>query len=252
MVSAYAIEFNITRHCNNSCAHCNHGSPVAPVYFMNPETLRRDLAAIEPFIRVGVLSLQGGEPLLHKGIERMLEILDQSKIGKPTILTNGLLLDRVPISFWETMGRLGANLWISQYANLPQRNLDLASAKAKEHNFPIRICPWGHFTRIFAPQPNPDATYARCTWRRCLTIHEGWFYVCPQSAFFPGQFMGLDEHTDGLKLEGLTEKQFADFLARTTAPVTCSICIGATGEIVPWHQTFGEVEWKTEAAVPQT
>jgi hypothetical protein len=115
---------------------------------------------------------------------------------------------------------------------------------------------WGFFVRpqtinTFKPLflKNDGRTYYGCPWNRCLTIHEGFFYLCPLTAFFPKQFMGLPEHIDGIAIDGMTDERLKAAIDRREPLETCKICAGARGADIPWHQNKTKSEWLTEAGM---
>ena len=68
------------------------------------------------------------------------------------------------------------------------------------------------------------STYFGCPWNRCTTIHEGYFYLCPLSTFWPEQFMRRSEKwkdisptVDGLAIEGMTDERLQAFLNRQSS-----------------------------------
>jgi MoaA/NifB/PqqE/SkfB family radical SAM enzyme len=78
------------RRCNLSCSYCNeyddHSPPVA-----TPEVLRRidRLAALG----TGIITISGGEPLLHPGLDAIIIAIRRSG-AIATVITNGYLLSR--------------------------------------------------------------------------------------------------------------------------------------------------------------
>lgn len=242
-----AIEINITRHCNNRCAGCNHASPFVVPYYMSPEVLRRDLALLKPLLHVGPLMLQGGEPLLHPDIIALLQIIADAEVSQYCgVLTNGRLLPRMPEVFWQTLGDRHMQLRISVYPNLPADVVPLAQEKARYYGFSLQPTAIPTFNPIF--RLNDGSSYGHCPWKRCLTVHEGYFYLCPLSAFFPSQFMRLPVTTDGIPLEGLSEPVLREFLNRLEPLESCHICTGTSApEVIPWHQANTREEWLRSA-----
>ena len=254
MIKTERMEINATRHCNNGCAACNHGSPWAEPYFMQPETLRRDLAALKPILHTNFLCLQGGEPLLHKGICDLLEVMRQSGVANTYgILTNGLLLHRMSDQFYRQIGsmKVGDNpfeLRVTVYPNLDRALLEHPAAKAKEHGFKFIVNPKTEFWKIFKDHADGGKQiWSTCYARECHTTHEGWFYHCPLSCFFPKQFFGWEEHIDGIALAGITEGALAAFLAQVEPLKTCAKCAGGPGITIPWHESKTYEDWMKSA-----
>ena len=98
----------ICYHCNLNCAYCNHYSPIAPVYEMPVEVFEKDIKKLYDLAKgeIGEFALVGGEPLLHKDIEKLIEILYKYfPDAYRKITTNGILLKEMPESFWKTCKR---------------------------------------------------------------------------------------------------------------------------------------------------
>lgn len=256
MIRIDNLEVNVVRHCQNACSCCNHGSPLAAPYFMEPETLQHDLECLRPVLRAGFLCLQGGEPLLHPRIMDFLGVQKACGMAdKLGMLSNGRLLPQMPDMFYRACGecRVGANcfeLRVSLYSNLDPRSLDEPLRKAQACGFEIRPGPTPIFYKLFMEQPDGGRdVWSKCFAKHCYTIHEGYFYHCPLAAFFPSQFFGQPERMDGLKVEGVTEAQLAEFLARPEPLWMCGHCTGGMNQWVPWHQTHDREAWLKEATL---
>lgn len=249
MIWIEKCEINVTRTCNNRCACCNHGSPVAAPYFMEPEVLRRDLEYLKPFLRIGFLCLQGGEPLIHPRILDLMAIQGESGIAdKYGMLSNGKLLSRQGDDFYRKAGQLKYELRVSVYPDLDMREIQSCIEKSVRHGFEIRPGPTPTFWTLFKEQPdNGRKVWDNCYAKTCYTIHEGFFYHCPLAAFFPSQFFNQPPNMDGLPLNGVTEEQFRQFLARTEPLWMCAHCTGGQSKWIPWHQTPNLEMWKSEA-----
>lgn len=253
MIFTDRCEVNITRHCNNSCACCNHASPLAEPYFMEPETLRRDLTVLNRIMHTGFFCLQGGEPLLNPKVMEFLDVQDQSGFADQYgMLSNGKLLSRMPEEFFKRCGELARpgkkfELRVSVYANFDAKELEPSISKSVKYGFEIRPGPTPVFWKLFQEQSDGGLrNWQTCYARGCHTVHEGYFYHCPLAAFFPKQFHGWDEHIDGISLDGITEPQLKAFLDRPEPLKTCSRCTaGSIG--IAWHETRDRETWMKEA-----
>lgn len=245
----FGMEINAVRHCTNACASCNHASTrYTEKYFMSPDVLKRDLDVMKNHIRTKLLFVQGGEPLLHPKIVDLLRLCVESGIAKQAgILTNGKLLPRMHDDFFEILRDGRCELRMSVYPDLDPSIVPFALDKGQQFGFFVRPQTINTFKPLFLK--NDGRTYFGCPWNRCLTIHEGWFYLCPLTAFFPKQFMGLPEHIDGIPIEGMTDEKLWEKLSAETPFETCKICAGAKGADIPWHDNKGKAEWLTEAGV---
>lgn len=241
------LEINATRSCTNACVACNHASTrFTDSYYMEPAILKRDLDVMKNHLRVKLMMVQGGEPLLHPKVSELIQLIyDSGMAGQYGVLTNGKLLPKMKQDFWETLGAGKMELRMSCYPDLSPDIVPFATAKSEEYGFFIRPQQINSFKPLFLK--NDGSTYYGCPWNRCLTIHEGWFYLCPLTAFFPKQFMRLNEHIDGIPIEDMTDERLQEFLNKDTPLETCKICAGARGPDIPWHQNKSYEEWMQEA-----
>lgn len=234
MISIGHLDLNITEHCNMSCVSCSHASPVAKRWDMTLETIERDLTALRPFLHCHQLNVVGGEPTLHKQIVEIMRLLKQIKIANGTVvITNGTLLPRMPEEFWKELEYLS----ISVYPTLKSECIDLALEKQKQYQFGIGQRVFTDFHRQFRAEPGDGSNFTSCHWKSdCYTVHEGYFFLCPQSAFFPKRFMGMDAGVDGLSLGSLTEEKLAAFINRTEPLNACRICMANEMKAAPWRE----------------
>ena len=77
--------------CNCRCAMCDIWK-TTEAWELSVEDLRRQLASIER-LQVRWVVLSGGEPLMHSGLWRFIDLLRDRKI-RITLLSSGLLLER--------------------------------------------------------------------------------------------------------------------------------------------------------------
>lgn len=100
------IEMHLTEHCNIGCKFCSHLSTVAEEEFYDMEKFEKDLARLSEVSQQNVYNLEllGGEPLLHPQINELLAV-SRKYFPKTNIelLTNAVLLDYMPESFWLTL-----------------------------------------------------------------------------------------------------------------------------------------------------
>lgn len=246
MINLAHVDINCVTMCNNRCIACSHASPFTAPYYMEISTLERDLAAIKPFIHFNNIQLVGGEPLLHPEIVRLIKYAKYSGVSDSVVvITNGRLLPKMREEFWQKV----PYLQISVYKNLDRSVLDLAKAKSKQYGFGLGITEFDSFYLQFKREQNDGVKeFNECTWKTsCYTIHEGHFFLCPQSAFFPRLFQGLYWNIDGLPLYGLTESQLDDFLNRKTPFNACRICTGGRRSSTPWKEARNKYEWMEES-----
>ncbi len=249
MINTRVLEVNLTRHCTNSCASCNHASAFTKPYFMEPEILKRDLAMLKPVLHTAFFCLQGGEPLLNKKILEMMDVSCESGIADQYgILTNGRLFQKMPEAFWQKCKDQNIELRCSVYGNLSQEIQAYAQAKAQQYQLNYRPGAIGAFFKVLGNYPNGESFYG-CPWVTCHTVHEGHFYICPLSAFWPEEFMNLPPTIDGFPLEGMKEEELEKFINRKTPLESCKKCTGGKAPAIPWHESNNKEEWIRESTV---
>lgn len=250
MIRVEACEINSVRHCVNRCSNCNHASAFADPYEMLPEILDRDLNAMKKIMHVRFFCIQGGEPMLHSKLMEMMRVLAESGMAdQPAILTNARLSRQMPEEFWSYLGSNKFELRVSVYPNLDPTIKPYVDEKSAKYGFRVRWQIINSFVKIFAKHNDPQTIYKHCPWRRCLTIHDGYFYLCPLSTFWPSEFMNLPAHIDGISIDGITEVGLQQFLNRETFLESCRICSGAGSERVDWHENRTKEEWLKEAGI---
>lgn len=234
MIEIGHLDLNIVEHCNMTCVNCSHSAPAAKVWSMDLQTIERDLQALKPFLHVHNLNLVGGEPTLHKEIVDIMRLTKRIRLGVATVvITNATLLPRMAEEFWQELEYLS----ISAYPALKPECLELAREKQKQYAFGLGERVFTEFHRQFRQEPNDGSHFSTCHWKSdCFTVHEGFFYLCPQSAFFPQRFMSLPIGSDGLDLEGITESKLRAFMDRTEPLAACRICMANEMKPLPWKE----------------
>lgn len=113
-----SFEFNyvLTTHCNLNCKGCRTCASISKPYEVSMKQVLEDIKNLK---RIGFnnnnlsLTLFGGEPLLHKGIETILEIMP-FRLG---LLTNGKVLEKDRPSLFNALKKRNLNPGVSYYLN---------------------------------------------------------------------------------------------------------------------------------------
>lgn len=220
--------------------------------------MERDLRNLGRVAHFGFHCLQGGEPLIHKGIIEFMEVQERSGIAdKYGILTNGTLLHMMTDEFWKKAARPNFEIRWSVYPVITDEYLHEMTAKAASFGVDFRPGRIGAFKPMLTTHKDKGQhVWNICPWKRCWTAHEGHLYHCPIAALFPEQFPerfegGPPPHdVDGVPLETLTEAGLQEMLDRRKPLKTCEICTGAVvGDWQPWEQIRGREEWITATTV---
>ena len=128
------LEIHLTDNCNLNCRGCAHFCPISEKWFASPITYAQDMLQLRKlFSNIQVIRLMGGEPLLNPKIKFFLDYT-RSCFPKADIrlVTNGVLLDKQPVSFWDTCRTNSISIDITIYPNFRNKEsilVNLANSK---------------------------------------------------------------------------------------------------------------------------
>jgi molybdenum cofactor biosynthesis enzyme MoaA len=96
-------------HCNLNCADCGAYSPLAEERFYDIDVFRNECERIAYLTdgKIDTLVFAGGEPLLHPWITEFFDtarsffVRHGGAYGRISILSNGILLPKQDVGFWE-------------------------------------------------------------------------------------------------------------------------------------------------------
>ena len=244
-----SVEYNLTEHCNLKCYGCDHASPLLPKKFAQLAQFVRDLEQLSAHLHSKQLRLVGGEPLLHP------QLLDFIKEGRRigiadeiVVITNGVLLHRMPEEFWRSIDAL----WLSLYPGVT-RTLDAEACEVicRERGISFRADRDDTFHRTLLNQPIEDpllrqAIFSSCRLAgdiSCHTVHEGRFYRCSVAPFMAPRLAMLgipfeNRQTDGVALADnpALREQLKACLSRDAPLDACRYCLGTSQPGAPHHQ----------------
>ena len=252
-----ALECNLTQHCNLRCAGCDHASPHLPKSFTDFKTFSRDLRAVHAVLHVSELKILGGEPLLHPELESFLREVKAIGIAdSTTLVTNGLLLQRMDPRIFELIDKL----WISIY---PSARLRFDRGKlerlAAAHDVRLDFKRVDRFRRTLLDEPHQDAgltqeLFSTCglahRWS-CHTIHEGRYYKCAPALFLEPRMAQQGRTVDNRLDDSLALHDDPDllgslrrYLEETTPLLACRYCLGSNGDEAE-HRQLSEQELRS-------
>jgi hypothetical protein len=197
------LEVHLVDHCNLNCRGCDHFSPIADKWFADLKTYEQDLRQLKKlFSGIHTLFLLGGEPLLHPEVERFLFATRSyfPNIRRLVLMTNGILLDKMPASFWESCKKTSTELIFDVYPPLYSKEqylLDLATSNrvkissSKVQDFQACLNLKG--------DSNIGNSFKKCSFRRIHQLKEGKIYVCirPMVAGYFNKRYGTQLPSDG-------------------------------------------------------
>ena len=189
-------EVNLVEHCNLNCKGCYHFSPVAKETFLDVEEYERDCKRLSDLYdgQMSNIGLLGGEPLLHPQICEFMRITRENfPIGEIWILTNGILLDKMPDEFWKACQDYKVAIQCTRY---PLTNVDYDGIGKKVKSLGLKYYYHNDVERdgekklIKYPfdltgKYNPEYNYYHCFRANgCVTLKNGKLYTCVMAANF--------------------------------------------------------------------
>lgn len=142
-----SIELPIIDKCNLNCGRCLTFAPLVDsknqkVYEIN--SFKRDvmqLAKIDHGHRIRMVNLTGGEALLNKDIEQYIKTARQAFPNTVLrIRTNGLLINKMPESFWDTCRDNNVEFVLTEY---PLKYVQDAKDIIHKRGFKISVSVYG-------------------------------------------------------------------------------------------------------------
>jgi uncharacterized Fe-S cluster-containing radical SAM superfamily protein len=185
------VETHLVEHCNLNCAYCDHFSCLASPKFADLATFERDLRRLRE-LSSGMerLRLLGGEPLLHPRITDFFAVArDLFPNVVIDIITNGLLLPRMPPAFFESMKQHRIAVAVSPYFPQGHKLYQAIDAAYDQHAVPreLRLLMGSFYEKGFSHialdrtgSQDPAHSFAHC-WHAGFRIFlaEGKIYPCP-------------------------------------------------------------------------
>jgi len=177
-----------TEHCNLNCKCCTAFSPIAEESFLNIESYKKDMEKLAALTgnKLSLFYVSGGEPLLHP---QLLDIFciarkyfPETEIG---FMTNGLLLLKMPGTFWEQCKQYSVSISISRYPI----NIDIEKIREKGMQYNVKVdyvggndvpikTMWKYPLDTEGKQPL-SRSYDICSQiNRCITMKDGKIYPC--------------------------------------------------------------------------
>ena len=188
-------EVSIVDHCNLNCRGCYHFSPLAKEKYLNATSYEKDCKRLAELCdnEMSNIGILGGEPLLHPDICEFLRITRENfPVGRIWILTNGILLPKMPQQFWDACQKYRIDIQVTRYP-LPNLDYDAIGEKVKalglkyySHNNVEQ----GEKTLIKYPfdlngDYDPNNNFYNCFRANgCVTLRDGKLYTCVMAANF--------------------------------------------------------------------
>jgi organic radical activating enzyme len=248
-------EVYLSQHCNLACRTCQHLSPIYDIGFFDIRKIVKDLNIAKKYYRPHGLKILGGEPLLYPKICDALKAIRETQFAdKIRICTNGVLLHKMPMEFWNLFDELEISVY-------PGREPDMEYIKKmapmlEERKVMVLVANYSHFREGYTEVGTKDEKLVKKIYDSCHIVHtwkshaivNGRFYKCPESYFISN---GLKERFSSSNPEGIEisddsdfSKRLLDFLEAKKPLETCKVCLGTSGKNVVHEQQRNKILWR--------
>lgn len=249
-IQTRSLEIHVVDHCNLRCWGCCSLSQISAKRLVEPEEITRDLALAKKSLAPARLKLVGGEPLLHPRLIECLVAAREAHIAPSlSVTTNGILLSRVNVRFWELVD----HVTISLYPGTPLSDEEKQSIKEQSATHSVELNWKKQDVFVGMDRETVDTEgletreiYTSC-WlrRRCHLIAYGRFYTCTRPSHFHA-VSGLEDSPyldDGVLLD--SADNLYDYLVRKEPLHSCAVCMGGNANESP-HRQLSIPEAKNE------
>lgn len=246
------LDVHVVDHCNLGCRGCEHYSPLCEPWFADPEVTKRELARLaELFENIEQIYLLGGEPLLHPDVAAFVRIARAAfPHTRLCLMTNGLLVSRMPDGVWDALAETGAVLLCDDYpVKLPK---DAIAEQALIHGVALEWMPPAaeFFKAPIEPDGtcDPDRSFTACQWlSNCAIVRNGRLYACAHIAYAdaPARRFGLPQlvPTPQDSIDIFAASTGDDVISFLTAPAPwCRFCDYEHRETYAWGRTAHTAE----------
>jgi len=182
------LEIHLVDHCNLNCRGCSHCSPLADEFFADIEQHELDIKRLKQLIPdVREIRLLGGEPLLHPKVTNFFDVtrayFPKSKIY---MTTNGILLPKMPETFWESCRLNSISIAVTLYPPFHEKESDLMKLAKKERTT-MSVVKNSRFLITTNSKGNSDKekNFRRCQkWVYCPILVHGKIYRCSRPPYW--------------------------------------------------------------------
>jgi hypothetical protein len=262
IVPPYSCEINTIDHCNLRCTYCDHASPASAPRIADPDIIFRDLSLLFKSYKAETLKIIGGEPLLHPDLLSLIRAVRESGICNNILLvTNGTLLHQMDGDIWDALDGVELSVY-PETRKMLDMHMPIIQQNAEKHKVRLSRYLYEYFRIPFSLVGTSDMSlipriYKTCLRARiwgCQSIHEGYFFKCPQCIYIPGildQSVVFDYKKDGIRI--VSDSNFQDTLKNylmSKEPLnSCRYCLGGVGKLRA-NTMLKTAAWKSSYDVP--
>jgi hypothetical protein len=203
------------------------------------------------------LRLLGGEPMLNPDIVEIIKVAKHSGVADILqMLTNGMLLDRLPDEGWEALDEIEISFY--EISRLSAERIEALRVKGKAFATRVNVASYPSFRMTFTTREAQSPELVNDVWSACKmanvwgchAMRAGRIYRCPQSIYALGLSSGPSDE-EGFAISEAPD--FKDSLLRFLngpGPLkSCSRCVGSCGKKVE-QASLERRAWKADLDVP--
>ncbi len=175
------FEVQLVDHCNLNCANCSHYSPLVKQRYLDLEEYEKDCKRLSDLFNGEVewIHLMGGEPLLFPDLEKVFDITRGCFLhGQIVLVTNGILLDKLGGSFWDSCKKNNIEIYKTEY---PIKQPEEKAHLIYKYDDRIRM------RRNLIDErgiKDPCDSFKNCfLGNECIQLRKGKLYTCPTAAY---------------------------------------------------------------------
>ena len=243
------MDFNITTRCTLRCEQCGSLMPFYPQnaqWTIPLEEFKNDLDKLLSFVNIiHRLKLIGGEPLLVKDLDKMLEYaVNKKQIKTVEITTNGTIMFSEDLLNILTKYRKKILVVISNYSS----NNELKCLKYDDIKLALEVrqipyifpsYPWYLRGKIFKRNRTVKElkyVFKKCWQRDCIALMEGKMHHCTRSIaiqrlsdfeFLSDEFINIRENSPSKNANNLRRFYLKDYFR------VCDFCITPNTQRIP-------------------
>ena len=191
-VSIPYLVLSVGQACNLRCKNCANFAPqsLPEMRKYSLESIIADFETIFKSADIELLQIQGGEPLVYKGLNKLLGYLGACReVNRIVIATNGII---TPSD--ETMLICRMNKISFRVSNYPQNRGNLQNFVIKCKTFKVDVnlydfasqkALWYDCGGLDTPREENDRIvterFNRCSFKGCLTLEDGELHRCSRA-----------------------------------------------------------------------
>lgn len=237
------METHIVDHCNLNCKACCHYCNVTKPNFIDINDFTKDMKELSQKFNIKEIRLMGGEPLLHKQINEFLKVTkNYFPNSNIRLVTNGILLSKMPEEFWETLKETGIKLDLTKYPIGGTTFSDALDAIGNHvfnyyrnnEGFYVQETALGGFWLASHFQLTLDSrginqideAFNNCPYKRCINLINGKLTHCPTAGYmhnYNSYFKKNFPTEEGIDIYNHSAKEILEYLSKPIE--TCKYCV---------------------------